>query len=73
MELIHSAINNWFWEEFTLKLTRQGAILDSVLSKILVASAALKEVAVLRHNDGYIIKFDIFTGDHIRYYWLDEL
>lgn len=66
-------MTNWFWEEFTLKLTRQGAILDSFLSKTLVSSAALKEVATLRHNGGYIIKFDIFAGDHIRYCWLHEL
>jgi hypothetical protein len=38
-----------------------------------VSSEALKEVALLRHDDGYIIKFDIFTEDHIRYCWLDEL
>ena len=57
----------------TLKLSRQGAIFDSVLSKTLVPSVALKEVAVLRQDDSSIIKFDIFTGDHIRYCWLDEL
>ena len=36
-------------------------------------SVALKEVAVLRQDDSSLIKFDIFTGDHIRYCWLDEL
>ena len=36
-------------------------------------SVALKEVAGRRQDDSPIIKFDIFTGDHIRYCWLDEL
>lgn len=32
----------------------------------------LKEVVTLRYNGGYIIKFDIFVGDYIRYCWFYE-
>lgn len=28
---------------------------------------------MLQCNDGYIIKFDVSTGDHIRYWQLDEI
>lgn len=38
-----------------------------------MSSEALKEVTMLRQDDGYIIKFGIFTGDHISYFWPSEL
>lgn len=28
---------------------------------------------MLQYNDGYIIKFDVFIGDYIRYFQLDEI